>query len=107
MQKMVGCCGMINYGNMQIGDYNIINDYRNEADENQWKILEDIVNKQKSISENSSTEGVLNQTHQCVRKRDREGIKNIVNKYGAQFISSVLCNVASTEIANLLAWILA
>lgn len=95
-----------NFGNKQIGDHNTIYDFR-DCDEGlkYWKILKESID---GLDENSTSTNreLYYQTKSCVESHNKKGLKKIYEKYGAKFIGTILCNVASEEIVKLLSWIL-
>lgn len=95
----------INFGNKQVGDNNVINDYRGGDEElRNWKLFDDIITKL-DLRKDVSDDKVFQQTKECVNERDKKGLKSVAKKYGAQFIGTVFSTVASEEILRLLEWI--
>lgn len=97
----------INYGNMQIGSNNVIQDNKNSRDTACWEELEHILqNCRKEKNRTRPGADILGQTCSCVREKDKHRLKELAGKYGAQFISTVFGNVASEVIIRLMGWIL-
>ena len=91
-----------NYGNMQIGDRNVLNVTNGNDLESQWKYLETLLTLSEKSKGNEQQQTFIKQLQEHVTNKNPSGIRSTIKEYGMGFVVSTLSNVAGGELLKLL-----
>lgn len=86
----------------QVGENNSIV-VRNFVSEDDWEELELFFNRKKqTLDRNNICYFLAKEAEDYTKKRNKIGLKNFIQKYASEFATGIFCNIASTNIINLL-----